>query len=68
MKCELFRESEAGTLFVVTEEYNPRYDKRTMRWTCNCDDFALQGWLHPCVHIERAKKLMEVICGKKKRS
>ena len=68
MRCELIHEGEGSRLFRVTDEFDPRFDKRNKRWSCGCDDWVLDGGFYPCKHIERAKEQMEVICRRKMKS
>lgn len=50
--------TDAALFFVTTEEHHPRYDKRTRRWSCDCEDWLSNGDMFPCKHIERAKRMM----------
>ena len=54
--CWLEYDTDRALIFRHIEVHYPRFDKKKLKWTCDCDEFALDGWMHDCKHIREAKK------------
>jgi len=57
MHCIKILETETTVTYQTKSVHHPRYNKRKRTWTCDCDEYALDGWYKPCEHIERARRI-----------
>lgn len=57
MICTKVLDTETSETYKTKSVHYPRYNRKKRAWTCDCDEYALDGWYKPCQHIEEAMKV-----------